>query len=139
MKKFAVLAMAAVTFLSTFDSSEAQVLRRFRNNVREAISPLSLPLQQVQPLDSAQPPLRIQRPAPQRLLSGSGPQQLTPFSRLPPQQRVPVTEQRVTIQQQRVVAVPQQRLVAVPQQRLVAVPQQRVVTVPQQRVVTVPH
>ncbi len=109
MKKFAVLAMVAIAFLSTLDSSEAQVLRRFRDNVRGAISPQVSPQPQLQTFDSAraqpqvrpqpevstqpryvQPQVRIQRPAPQR--TTSGPQQLTPYSRLTPQQRVSVPQ-----------------------------------------------
>jgi len=58
MKKFAALAVVAVSFLSPLDSSEAQVLRRFRNNIREAIIPQALP-QQVQSLDAVQPQARI--------------------------------------------------------------------------------
>ena len=92
MKKSAVLALVAVAFFSTFDCSEAQVLRRFRSNVREAINPQVLPQQQIQTLNSAQPQVRIQRPAPQRITSG--PQQLTPYSRLTPQQRVLVPQQQ---------------------------------------------
>ena len=110
MRKSAVLALVAVAFFSTFDCSEAQVLRRFRSNVREAINPQVLPQQQIQTLNSAQPQVRrvqprvssqpryvqpqvrIQRPAPQRITSG--PQQLTPYSRLTPQQRVLVPQQQ---------------------------------------------
>jgi len=112
MKKFAVMAMAAVAFLSTLDSSEAQVLRRFRSNVREAISPQTLPQQpqlRLQPGTSAQPQyvqpqVSTQRPAPGRIPSGQ--QQLTPYSRLTPQQRTSVPQQRTPIPQQRV-SVPQ--------------------------------
>ena len=105
MKKFALLAMGAVTFLSTFDSSEAQILQRFRSNIRQAISPRVGPPLQVQPFNGpspevrlqpgvpnqpryVQPQVRIQRPAPQ--LNAAGPQRLTPYSRLTPQQRVTV-------------------------------------------------
>ena len=128
MKKFTALVVVAVSFLSPLDSSEAQVLRRFRNNIREAIIPQALPQQQIQALDSlqpqarilpqlraqpqpqpqlraqpqvrvqpqpqvrvqAQPQVRIQRPASPRVISG--PQQLTPYSRLTPQQRVSVPQ-----------------------------------------------
>ena len=142
MKKFATLVVVAVSFLLTLDSSEAQVLRRFRSNIREAIIPQALPQQQFQSLDAVQPQarilpqlraqpqvrvrpqpqvrvqpqpqvrvqpqpqvrvqpqqqvrvqpqpqVRIQRPAPPRVISV--PQQLTPYSRLTPQQRVSVPQ-----------------------------------------------
>ena len=60
MKKFALLAMGAVTFLSTFDSSEAQILQRFRSNIRQAISPLVGPPLQVQPFNGPSPEVRLQ-------------------------------------------------------------------------------
>lgn len=111
MKKYVVLVMAAIAFLFTFESSEAQVLQRFRNNIREAISPQALPQRQVQPYNYAppqvrpqsgisnqpryvQPQVRVQRPAPQPT---SSPQRLTPYSQLPPQQRVAIPQQRMAI------------------------------------------
>ena len=132
MKKFALLAMGAVTFLSTFDSSEAQILQRFRSNIRQAISPLVGPPLQVQPFNGpspevrlqpgvpnqpryVQPQVRIQRPAPQ--LNAAGPQRLTPYSRLTPQQRV-------------IVAPPQQRVTVAPPQRVTVAPPQRFSTRP---------
>ncbi len=113
MKKFAVVAMSAVAFLSAFDSSEAQVLRRFRDNVREAIAPQMPTQTQVRPYNPtsvppqyrsqpgvssqqrySQPQVMIQRPAPQGNLSA--PQQLTPYSRLTPQQRASIPGQQPT-------------------------------------------
>ena len=156
MKKFALLAMGAVTFLSTFDSSEAQILQRFRSNIRQAISPLVGPPLQVQPFNGpspevrlqpgvpnqpryVQPQVRIQRPAPQ--LNAAGPQRLTPYSRLTPQQRVIVAppQQRVTVAPpQRVTVAPPQRVTVAPPQRVTVAPPQRVTVAPPQRVTVAP-
>jgi len=52
--------MATVGLISTCGSSEAQVLRRFRENVREAIIPQVLPLQRIQTFNSVLPQGRLQ-------------------------------------------------------------------------------
>ena len=98
MKKFAVLVIAAVTLVSTLEPLEAQVLRRFRSNVRDAVSPQNAaqrPQVRLQSRPSTQPQyvppqVRTQRPAPG--ITSSAPQQLTPYSRLSPQQRASVPQ-----------------------------------------------
>ncbi len=98
MKKFAGLAMATVVFLCTFEYTEAQILQRFRSNIRDAISTPAVPQPQAQPFNAPrperyQPPqVQLQRPAPQRT---AVPQRLTPYSQVPPQQRMPVLQQQL--------------------------------------------
>ena len=128
MKKFTALVVVAVSFLSPLDSSEAQVLRRFRNNIREAIIPQALPQQQIQALDSLQPQARI---LPQL--------RAQPQSRILPQLRVQPQPQ-VRIQPQvRVQAQPQVRVQAQPQVRVQAQPQVRIQRPASPRVISGPQ
>ena len=126
MKKFATLVVVAVSFLLTLDSSEAQVLRRFRSNIREAIIPQALPQQQFQSLDAVQPQARI---LPQLRAQPQVRVRPQPQVRVQPQPQVRVQpQQQVRIQRPappRVISVPQQ---LTPYSRLT--PQQRV-SVPQ--------
>ncbi len=109
MKKFAGLAMAAVAFISTLDSAEAQILQRFRSNLRDAISSPAYPQPQPQPYTAprpdvrfqprvtnqpryVQPQVRIEPSAPQR---SAAPQRLTPYSQLRPEQRVSVPQRQL--------------------------------------------
>ncbi len=93
MKKFAVLAMSAFAILLNVESSEGQVFRRFRENVRNAIAPqpqvrpYSVPQLGQPQVIQPQPQVRIQSPA---APASDQPQQLTPYSKLTPQQRAAV-------------------------------------------------
>ena len=125
MKKFAALAVVAVSFLSPLDSSEAQVLRRFRNNIREAIIPLALP-QQVQSLDAVQPQARI---LPQ--LRAQPQARILPQVRVQPQPQVRVQPQpQVRVQPQPQVRV--QPSPVQPQVRIQRPASPRVISGPQQ-------